>query len=139
MQTEEYITIRQICDEFEVTPRTIRFYEAKELLFPIRQGQKRLFDKRDRARMKLILRGKRYGFSLEEIRQLLDLYRSGESQKPQVLKTYTIALERLEELEKSRENLTLVIEELREQIKWGENLLNSLAVPKRTLETEPLP
>ncbi|MAI58603.1 MAG: MerR family transcriptional regulator [Rhodobacteraceae bacterium] len=139
MQTEEYITIRQICDEFEVTPRTIRFYEAKELLFPIRQGQKRLFDKRDRARMKLILRGKRYGFSLEEIRQLLDLYRSGGSQKPQVLKTYTIALERLEELEKSRENLTLVIEELREQIKWGENLLNSLAVPKRTLETEPLP
>lgn len=139
MQTEEYLTIRQICDEFEVTPRTIRFYEAKELLFPIRQGQKRLFDKRDRARMKLILRGKRYGFSLEEIRQLLDLYRSGGSQKPQVLKTYTIALERLEELEKSRENLTLVIEELREQIKWGENLLNSLAVPKRTLETEPLP
>ena len=139
MQTEEYITIRQICDEFEVTPRTIRFYEAKELLFPIRQGQKRLFDKRDRARMKLILRGKRYGFSLEEIRQLLDLYRSGGSQKPQVLKAYTIALERLEELEKSRENLTLVIEELREQIKWGENLLNSLAVPKRTLETEPLP
>ncbi len=139
MQTEEYLTIRQICDEFEVTPRTIRFYEAKELLFPIRQGQKRLFDKRDRARMKLILRGKRYGFSLEEIRQLLDLYRSGGSQKPQVLKTYTIALERLKELEKSRENLTLVIEELREQIKWGENLLNSLAVPKRIPETEPLP
>ena len=127
MHNADYLTIREICDEFEVTPRTIRFYEAKELLFPIRQGQKRLFDKRDRARMKLILRGKRYGFSLEEIRQLLNLYRSGESQKPQVLKTYKIALERLAELEQSRDNLTMVIKELRDQIKWGENLINEMS------------
>ena len=126
MHNADYLTIREICDEFEVTPRTVRFYEAKELLFPIRRGKKRLFDKRDRARMKLILRGKRYGFSLEEIRQLLNLYRSGESQKPQVLKTYKIALERLAELEQSRDNLTLVIEELRGQIKWGENLINTM-------------
>ena len=126
MHNADYLTIREICDEFEVTPRTVRFYEAKELLFPIRRGKKRLFDKRDRARMKLILRGKRYGFSLEEIRQLLNLYRSGESQKPQVLKTYKIALERLAELEQSRDNLTLVIEELRDQIKWGENLINTM-------------
>mgnify|MGYP003631215596 CR=1 FL=1 len=68
------MTIRQMCDAFDVTPRTLRFYEAKELIFPIREGQKRLFTKRDRARLKLILRGKRFGFSLEEIRQLLDLY-----------------------------------------------------------------
>ena len=52
MQKKEYLTIREICDEFEVTPRTIRFHEAKELLFPIRKGQKRFFGKRDRARMK---------------------------------------------------------------------------------------
>lgn len=69
-------TIRQMCDAFEVTPRTLRFYEAKELLAPVRVGQKRLFTKRDRARLTLILRAKRYGFSLEEIRQLLDLYES---------------------------------------------------------------
>lgn len=71
--TDETMTIREMCDAFEVTPRTLRFYEAKELLFPVREGQKRLFTRRDRARLKLILRGKRFGFSLEEIRQLLDL------------------------------------------------------------------
>ncbi|MGR3466994.1 MAG: MerR family transcriptional regulator, partial [Shimia sp.] len=69
----ETMTIREMCDHFDVTPRTLRFYEAKELLFPIRQGTRRLFTKRDRARLKLILRGKRFGFSLEELRQLLDL------------------------------------------------------------------
>ena len=71
MKTET-LNIREMCEAFDVTPRTLRFYEAKELLFPVREGQKRLFTKRDRARLKLILRGKRFGFSLEEIRQLLD-------------------------------------------------------------------
>ncbi|MCB2135205.1 MAG: MerR family transcriptional regulator, partial [Rhodobacteraceae bacterium] len=54
--TEETMTIREMCDTFDVTPRTLRFYESKELLFPIRLGQKRLFTRRDRARLKLILR-----------------------------------------------------------------------------------
>ena len=73
-KNETFMTIREMCDAFDVTPRTLRFYESKELLFPERDGQKRLFTRRDRARLKLILRGKRFGFSLEEIRQLLDLY-----------------------------------------------------------------
>ena len=115
-----------MCDEFGVSARTLRFYEAKELLFPLRVGQKRLFSKRDRARMKLILRGKRYGFSLEEIRHLLALYRSGGSQKTQVIKTYQIAQDRLAELIHKRDDLTQIIEELREQIKWGEGLINAL-------------
>ena len=62
--TQDYMTIRQMCDLFGVTARTLRFYEAKELLAPVREGQKRLFTKRDRARLKLILRGKRFGFSI---------------------------------------------------------------------------
>ena len=126
MPDHKHLTIRQMCDEFGVSARTLRFYEAKELLFPLRVGQKRLFDKRDRARMKLIMRGKRYGFSLEEIRQLLALYRSGGSQKPQVIKTYQIAQERLADLIRKRDDLTEVIQELREQIKWGENLIDAL-------------
>ncbi|MGB1033889.1 MAG: MerR family transcriptional regulator, partial [Primorskyibacter sp.] len=77
-----------MCDAFDVTPRTLRFYESKELLFPQREGQKRLFTKRDQARLKLILRGKRFGFSLEEIRQLLDLYHIGDQQHTQMLRTY---------------------------------------------------
>ena len=121
-----HLTIRQMCDEFGVSARTLRFYEAKELLFPLRVGQKRLFSKRDRARMKLIVRGKRYGFSLEEIRYLLALYRSGESQKTQVIKTYQIAQDRLADLIRKRDDLTKVIQELREQIKWGEDLINAL-------------
>ena len=122
-----HLTIRQMCDEFGVSARTLRFYEAKELLFPLRVGQKRLFSKRDRARMKLIVRGKRYGFSLEEIRYLLALYRSGESQKTQVIKTYQIAQDRLADLIRKRDDLTNVIQELREQIKWGEDLINALS------------
>ena len=121
-----HLTIRQMSDEFGVSARTLRFYEAKELLFPLRVGQKRLFSKRDRARMKLIVRGKRYGFSLEEIRYLLALYRSGESQKTQVIKTYQIAQDRLADLIRKRDDLTNVIQELREQIKWGEDLINAL-------------
>ena len=75
--TDPTMTIRQMCDHFEVTPRALRFYEAKELLRPIRQGTRRLFTPADRARLTLILRGKRFGFSLEEIRQLLDLWDGG--------------------------------------------------------------
>ena len=126
MTDEIFLTIRQMCDEFDVSARTLRFYEAKELLFPLRSGQKRLFGKRDRARMKLILRGKRYGFSLEEIRQLLDLYRSDGPQNSQMIKTYQIAQERLADLIQKRDDLSEVIQELCEQIKWGENLINSL-------------
>jgi len=62
---DDLMTIRQMCDAFGVTPRTLRFYEAKELLSPLRRGTARLFTYRDRARLKLILRGKRFGFSLE--------------------------------------------------------------------------
>ena len=121
-----HLTIRQMCDEFGVTARTLRFYEAKELLFPLRVRQKRLFSRRDRARMKLIVRGKRYGFSLEEIRYLLALYRSNESQNIQVIKTYEIAQDRLADLIRKRDDLTQVIQELREQVKWGEDLIKAL-------------
>ena len=118
--TTEKMTIRQMCDAYDVTPRTLRFYEAKELLFPIREGQKRLFTKRDRARLKLILRGKRFGFSLEEIRQLLDLYHMGDQQQTQIARSYEIAKERLQDMVSQRDELSEAIDDLREQIKWGE-------------------
>ena len=124
--TTESMTIRQMCDAFDVTPRTLRFYEAKELLFPIREGQKRLFTKRDRARLKLILRGKRFGFSLEEIRQLLDLYHMGDQQQTQIKQTYDIAKERLNAMETQRDELNDAINDLRDQIKWGEKMIASM-------------
>ncbi|MDJ0823430.1 MAG: MerR family DNA-binding transcriptional regulator [Paracoccaceae bacterium] len=125
------MTIREMCDMFEVTPRTLRFYEAKELLSPIREGQKRLFTKRDRARLKLILRGKRFGFSLEEIRQLLDLYDMGDQQHTQLQRTYEIAQQRLEDMVRQRDELNIAIEELQEQMKWGERMLASMNNSKR--------
>jgi DNA-binding transcriptional MerR regulator len=120
------MTIREMCDTFEVTPRTLRFYEAKELLFPIREGQKRLFTKRDRARLNLILRGKRFGFSLEEIRQLLDMYDMGDQQHTQLATTYEIAKQRLDDMIGQRDELNEAIEDLKSQIKWGEKMLASM-------------
>lgn len=124
--SDDIMTIRQMCDAFDVTPRTLRFYEAKELLSPRRQGQRRLFTRRDRARLKLILRGKRFGFSLEELRQLLDLYDKGDRQQSQIARAYEVAQARLAEMETQRDELEAAISELREQMTWGERMLASL-------------
>lgn len=117
--TSDLMTIRQMCDAYDVTPRTLRFYESKELLAPIREGQKRLFTRRDRARLTLILRGKKFGFSLESIRQLLDLYYIGDQQLTQMERTCELARERLAELENQRDELDSTIAELKEHIRWG--------------------
>jgi DNA-binding transcriptional MerR regulator len=134
MTEDHTMTIREMCEAFVVTPRTLRFYEAKELLSPIRQGQKRLFTKRDRARLKLILRGKRFGFSLEEIRQLLDLYDTGDQQQTQLVKTYEIAQQRLSEMVAQRDELNQAIGELEEQLRWGEKMISSMSQPCRAAE-----
>ena len=123
--TEPLMTIREMCAAFEVTPRTLRFYESKELLSPIREGQKRLFTKRDRGRLKLILRGKRFGFSLEEIRQLLDLYKMGDQQQTQFRKTYEIGLKHLADMERQRDELAETIVELKKQLEWGASVIAS--------------
>ena len=123
IMTDELMTIREMCDAFDVTARTLRFYEQKELISPHREGQKRLYNRKDRGRLKLILRGKRFGFSLEEIRQLLDLYDIGDGQTTQYLRTYEVAKKHLVELEKRRDELNDVIADLKAQIKWGEELL----------------
>jgi DNA-binding transcriptional MerR regulator len=132
--SDKTLTIRQMCEAYEVTPRTLRFYEAKELLFPIREGQKRLFTKRDRARLKLILRGKRFGFSLEEIRQLLDLYHMGDQQQTQLARTYEIARDRLADMESQRNELAEAIDDLKDQLKWGEKMLGSMNTTKKAAE-----
>jgi len=123
--SEELKTIGEMCAEFQVTPRTLRFYEAKELLFPIREGQKRLFTKTDRARLKLILRGKRFGFSLEDIRQLLEMYSADEHGNSQLQEVYSKAKDRLSEMRLQRDELNEAIVDLEERIKWGADTLRS--------------
>jgi DNA-binding transcriptional MerR regulator len=115
----ETFSIRQMCDIFGVTPRTLRFYEQKELLFPIRDGLHRRFTKRDRARLTLILRGKRFGFSLEDIRQLLDMYDRDGSSEGQLLRTYGLAQDRLRQMEAQRAELDEAIAELKIEIAQG--------------------
>ena len=124
--TETLKTIREMCDTFGVTARTLRFYESKELLSPVREGQKRLYTRRDRARLKLILRGKRFGFPLEEIRQLLDLYDVGDQQKTQYRQTMDRARFHLDSLHKQREELDEAIRDLSAQIDWGARMLETM-------------
>ena len=113
------MTIRQMCDAFEVTPRTLRFYESKELLFPQRRGTQRLFTRGDRARLKLILRGKRFGFSLEDIRQTLAMYDRNGSNEGQLIRIYDLAQERLRLMEVQRAELDVAIAELKVELAAG--------------------
>lgn len=124
--TKDTMTIREMCDTFGVTARTLRFYESKELLSPVRDGQRRLFTRRDRARLKLILRGKRFGFPLEEIRQLLDLYDIGDQQQTQLQATMERAQAHLDTLKTQREELDEAIADLSHQIEWGARMLASM-------------
>lgn len=71
---KEFYSISDLASEFDVTTRTIRFYEDQKLIAPLRQGTRRLFRPRDRTRLKLILRGKRLGFTLAEISEIVDMY-----------------------------------------------------------------
>ncbi len=121
--TDRHWSIGEMCRDFGVTARTLRFYEAKELLSPVREGSRRLFTRRDRARLTLILQGKRFGFSLEDIRQLLDLYDIGDQGATQLARTYDLARQRLAAMEAQRDELTRAITDLREQLALGERML----------------
>lgn len=112
----DVMTIREMCDAFAVTPRTLRFYETKELLTPIRVGTKRLYSRSDRARLGLILRGKRFGFSLEDIRQTLDLYDRDGGNTAQRRRAYELGVRRLAEMEAQRDELDLAIAELKAEL-----------------------
>jgi len=119
MMSDANMTIRQMCDAYDVTARTLRFYESKELLFPIRQGTARHFTKADRARLTLILRGKRFGFSLEDIRQLLDMYSRDGSNQPQLMRSYELGQSRLAQMEGQRAELDIAIAELKVELQAG--------------------
>ncbi len=116
MTDNDMLTIREMCDTFDVTARTLRFYETKELLSPQRTGARRLYSRRDRARLKLILRGKRFGFSLEDIRQTLDLYDRDGSNAAQVERARQLAFDRLAAMKAQRDELTVAIHELETEL-----------------------
>ena len=95
-------TIRQLCREFQTTPRALRFYEDKGLLAPARQGLNRVYSYKDRARLQLILKGKSVGLALAEIREILELYGKGDGEAAQNAKALRKFRERIVALEKQR-------------------------------------
>lgn len=107
-------TIRQLCLEFKCTPRALRFYEDKGLLSPARDGLNRVYSYKDRARLQLILRGKRVGLALQEIGEILDLYELDDGGAMQNAKSLLKFRERIVALEAQRADIDHAIEELRQ-------------------------
>ena len=105
-------TIGEMCEEFDVTARALRFYEDENLIAPTRKGSQRLYSDRDRARVAWILRGKRVGFSLAEIGDLLDLYDLGDRRQTQKKVTLAKCKERIEALMRQKADIDETIEEL---------------------------
>ena len=108
----EVFTIRDLSREFDVSARTLRFYEEKGLLDPSRRGEQRLYSRRDRARLAYVLAGKTVGFSLEEVREMLDLYDLGDGQVTQLKVALAKFAERIERLERQKADIDRVVAEL---------------------------
>lgn len=110
----EAFTISDLCAEFSVTPRALRFYEDEGLIAPERRGTSRIYSHRDRARLAWILRGKRVGFSLAEIREMIDLYDVGDDRSTQKQVTLERCLERIDLLENQKRDIDAHIAELQQ-------------------------
>lgn len=109
---KEFFTIGDLAREFDLTLRSLRFYEDKGLLNPRRQGQTRLFSRRDRARLKLVLMGKKVGFSLSEIREMLDLYDLKDGRTTQLKVALEKFCEQIRVLEEQRSHIDQAIADL---------------------------
>jgi len=127
----ETYSIADLAREFDVTYRAIRFYEDEGLLSPGRDGTRRVYSKRDWVRLKLILRGKRLGFSLAEVREMLELYDSAPDERPQLAKFAAALTARREQLERQREEIDEVLGEIRSFERQSRKLLNASRGRKR--------
>lgn len=111
-----HYSIGEMCEDFGVTARALRFYEDEQLIAPLRRGTTRLYSDRDRARLTWILRGKRVGFSLSEIRELLDLYDLGDQRQTQRRVTLERCRQRIDTLTRQKADIDATIKDLRQFI-----------------------
>ena len=127
----ENCSIGDLAREFDITPRAIRFYEDEGLLSPRREGSRRIYSKRDQVRLKLILRGKRLGFSLADVREMLELYDSAPDERPQLEKFVASLSARRAQLERQRVEIDEVLGEIRAFERQSKKLLNSKGGKRR--------
>lgn len=131
-------TITQLAKEFGVTTRAIRFYEDQGLLTPRREGRNRIYSKRDWVRLKLVLRGKRLGFTLSEIRDFFDLYDSTKDETPQLVKFLDSLKQRQAILEQQREDIEVVLGEIQALETQCTKLLQNLEKRESEKDRQPV-
>ena len=123
-------TITELAQEFDITPRAIRFYEDVGLLTPARAGRNRVYTHRDRTRLKLTLRGKRLGLSLQEVKQLVDMYESPSDTRHQLEAFLGVLAEHRDQLERQREDIEITLAEIAQHEARCRNLLAAHAPAK---------
>ena len=119
-------TISELAREFGVTPRALRFYEDKDMLHPARDGMTRVYSHRDRGRVKIIVRLKRLGLPLADIREILDLYGLEDGQRAQMRMSLVKFQNQIKELESQREDIEMALQELHNGIEWLEEQLDKI-------------
>jgi DNA-binding transcriptional MerR regulator len=124
MTTQATFSISDLAQEFALTTRAIRFYEDEGLLAPTRSGRNRVYGSRERTRLKLILRGKRLGLSLSEIREILDLYETNVGEVPQLKKFVEVLEHRRALLLQQREDIDAVVAEIDGLLKQSRRTLD---------------
>ncbi|MEM1088224.1 MAG: MerR family DNA-binding transcriptional regulator [Pseudomonadota bacterium] len=123
-------SISELAREFEITPRALRFYEDKDMLHPARDGMTRVYSHRDRARVKIIVRLKRLGLPLADIREILDLYGLEDGERAQMRMSLVKFQNQVKELESQREDIEMALQELHRGIEWLEEQLGRIGPGK---------
>ena len=121
--SKDTFSISELAQKFDISNRTLRYYEEQEIIFPKRVGNKRIYSRQDHGRIRMILRGKRLGFSLEEIKEIIEMYVSGTKQTDQLELFLKIIRQHYERLEIKRRDMDFVLSELRRFEKQCEDLL----------------
>ena len=111
---KEVFTISELAQEFEISTRTIRYYEEADLIKPLerKDGEQRLYNRKARVRLKLILRGKKFGFSLSEIKEMIDLYDVDPTEKEQLQRTLEYGDRKIMEIDEKIEDLKILKEDI---------------------------